>query len=43
MIKLDAETSGKSDVKQENDMPSFTLQDEDDNLNLGGEMDVRGM
>jgi twitching motility protein PilU len=43
MIKLDAETSGKSDVKQENDMPSFTLQDEDDNLNLGGEMDVKGM
>ncbi|SIQ48105.1 PilT/PilU family type 4a pilus ATPase [Marinobacterium stanieri] len=42
MIKLDAETSGKPDSKDE-DMPSFTLQDDDDNLNLKGELDVKGM
>jgi twitching motility protein PilU len=43
MIKLDEETSGKADVKQENDMPTFTLQDEDDSLNLKGHVDVKGM
>ncbi len=43
MIKLDAETSGKPDVQQESEMPSFTLQDEDDDLNLTGELDVKGM
>ncbi len=43
MIKLDAETSGKPDVQQEPEMPSFTLQDEDDDLNLTGELDVKGM
>ncbi len=43
MIKLDAETNGKPDVQEESDMPSFTLQDEDDDLNMAGELDVKGM
>ena len=42
MIKLDAETSGKSDAKEEG-LPSFTLQDDDDDLNMEGSMDVKGM
>ncbi len=42
MIKLDAETSGKPDATEEG-MPSFTLQDDDDNMNMEGSMDVKGM
>jgi twitching motility protein PilU len=42
MIKLDEETSGKADGAAD-DMPSFTLQDEDDSLNLKGNVDVKGM
>lgn len=45
MIKLNEETHGKSKtapVKDES-MPSFTLQEEDDNMNLGGVADVKNM
>ena len=42
MIKLDAETSGNKDAMTD-DMPSFTLQDEDDSLNLQGQADVSQM
>lgn len=40
MIKLNADTSSEPEGEE---LPSFTLQDEDDNLNLQGETDVRGM
>ncbi|KGK42368.1 twitching motility protein PilT [Nitrincola sp. A-D6] len=45
MIKLNEETHGKSkpaSIKDES-MPSFTLQEEDDNMNLGGVADVNNM
>ncbi len=40
MIKLNSDTNPDLET---DDMPSFTLQDEDDNLNIQGDMDVRGM
>lgn len=44
MIKLNAETSGKSKTPQKDEsMPSFTLQEEDDNMNLSGVADVKSM
>lgn len=44
MIKLNAETQGKSKTPQKDEsMPSFTLQEEDDNMNLSGVADVRNM
>lgn len=45
MIKLNEETHGKSKNKPDKDesMPSFTLQEEDDNMNLGGVADVSNM
>ncbi|MDY6891248.1 MAG: PilT/PilU family type 4a pilus ATPase [Pseudomonadota bacterium] len=42
MIKLDAETRGKAGGPAD-DMPSFTLQDEDDSLNLKGSINVDNM
>ena len=41
MIKLNADTNNP--VPEGEDMPSFTLQDEDDSLNLEGSTEVRGM
>ena len=45
MIKLNAETNAKSKVPilGEEAMPSFTLQEEDDNMNLGGVAEVRNI
>jgi twitching motility protein PilU len=45
MIKLNEETHGKSKTASVKDdsMPSFTLQEEDDNMNLGGVADVKNM
>ncbi|TVQ65796.1 MAG: PilT/PilU family type 4a pilus ATPase [Oceanospirillales bacterium] len=44
MIKLNAETSGKSKSPQKDEsMPSFTLQEEDDNMNLSGVAEVKNM
>lgn len=43
MIKLNAETQSKSRPAQDESMPSFTLQEEDDNMNLGGAVDVKSM
>ncbi|QEW08076.1 PilT/PilU family type 4a pilus ATPase [Nitrincola iocasae] len=45
MIKLNEETHGKSKTVSAKDdsMPSFTLQEEDDNMNLGGVADVKNM
>ena len=45
MIKLNEETHGKSKAAPAKDesMPSFTLQEEDDNMNLGGVADVKNM
>lgn len=40
MIKLNADTN--EDIDNE-DMSSFTLQEEDDNMNLKGKIDVKGM
>lgn len=44
MIKLNAETHGKSKAPaREESMPSFTLQEEDDNMNLGGVAVIKNM
>ena len=45
MIKLNAETHAKSKIPilGEEAMPSFTLQEEDDNMNLGGVAEVRNI
>ena len=43
MIKLNAETQGKSRPVKDESMPSFTLQEEDDNMNLSGAIDVKSM
>ncbi|WP_417581247.1 PilT/PilU family type 4a pilus ATPase [Nitrincola sp.] len=45
MIKLNEETHGKSKTApvRDDSMPSFTLQEEDDNMNLGGVADVKNM
>ncbi|NVK02114.1 MAG: PilT/PilU family type 4a pilus ATPase [Oceanospirillaceae bacterium] len=40
MIKLNADTNEQLDS---DDVPSFTLQEEDDNMNLKGKLDVKGM
>lgn len=45
MIKLNAETQYKAKVVKESDdsVPTFTLQEEDDNMNLSGVVNVRNM
>ncbi len=43
MIKLNAETHTKSRTVKDESMPSFTLQEEDDNMNLSGAIDVKSM
>ena len=44
MIKLNSETYGKSKTPQaEESMPSFTLQEDDDTMNLSGAVDVKSM
>ncbi|HSG02814.1 MAG TPA: PilT/PilU family type 4a pilus ATPase [Marinobacterium sp.] len=40
MIKLNADTNEQLDS---DDVPSFTLQEEDDNMNIKGSVDVKGM
>ena len=40
MIKLNADTNEQLDS---DDVPSFTLQEEDDNMNMKGNIDVKGM
>lgn len=40
MIKLNADTNEQLDS---DDVPSFTLQEEDDNMNIKGSIDVKGM
>lgn len=40
MIKLNADTNEQLDS---DDVPSFTLQEEDDNMNMKGNVDVKGM
>ncbi len=40
MIKLNADTNEQLD---NDEMPSFTLQEEDDNMNIKGSIDVKGM
>lgn len=43
MIKLDGTTTVPEGSGGEGDMPSFTLQDEEDSLNISGSVDVKAM